>query len=112
MILLGSALAAVLLPLLPYAWELRALRTLSTAALGTLMSFEPAVAALIGLLLGQSAGVLQCAGIACVTAAGLEAVYWGNRLPADSGSPPEETPGVREPVAVVAPGPAEAPSGK
>lgn len=106
-------LAAVLLPLLPYAWELRALRTLSTAALGTLMSFEPAVAALIGLLpLAQSAGVLQCAGTAGATAAGLEAVYWGNRLPADSGSPREETPGVREPVAVVTPGPAEAPSGK
>ena len=44
----------MLLPVVPFALELLALRRLTTAAFGTLMSLEPAFALLVGLaLLGQ-----------------------------------------------------------
>ena len=51
----GGVGVAVLSSILPYSLELIALRRLRAAAFGLLMSLEPAVAALAGvLLLGQS----------------------------------------------------------
>ncbi|MER6343550.1 EamA family transporter [Streptomyces sp. NPDC001595] len=89
-VLLGSAGAALLLPVLPYVLELVALRRLSTAAFGTLMSFEPAIAALIGLvLLSQSGDVLQWVGTACVIVASLGAVRRGSRSPDETPERPE-----------------------
>ncbi|MFJ8042649.1 EamA family transporter [Kitasatospora sp. NPDC096147] len=80
--LLGAAGAAVLLPVLPYVLEMMALRRLTTGALGTLLSFEPGFAALIGfLLLHQSLTVAQLAGLVCVVAASLGAVRGGERKP-------------------------------
>ncbi|MFB7248872.1 EamA family transporter [Streptomyces populi] len=92
-ILSGSAAAALLLPVLPYVLELVALRRLSTGAFGTLMSFEPGIAAMIGLLLlSQSGDAVQYAGIACVMAASLGAVRRGSRSPRQEEAPaPEET---------------------
>ena len=47
LLLVGSALA-VLLPVVPFTLEMLALRRLTTAAFGTLMSLEPAIALLVG----------------------------------------------------------------
>ena len=58
---------AVLLPVVPFSLEMLALRRLSTAAFGTLMSLEPAFAMLVGLIvLAQVPGPLAVVGIAFV----------------------------------------------
>lgn len=67
--------AALLLPLLPYSVEMVALRSLSTAAFGTLMSLEPAIGTLVGfLLLSQRPTWPQALGVVLVTVAGAGAV--------------------------------------
>lgn len=87
-LLLGLGLA-VLLPVVPFALELLALRRLTTAAFGTLMSLEPALAMLVGLLiLHQVPGPLGVFGIAFVVAAGVGAARTGARtapVPLDVG---------------------------
>ncbi|WP_147297325.1 EamA family transporter [Chromobacterium vaccinii] len=66
---------SLLMPVLPYLLELAALRRMSAASFGVLMSLEPAVAVLAGAaLLGQTPGPLQLAGLAMVTAASLGAL--------------------------------------
>lgn len=71
---------AVLSSLLPYSLELLALRRLSAAVFGILLSVEPAVAALAGLVvLHQTLAVLQVLGIALVVLA--SAVVMGLRRP-------------------------------
>lgn len=61
---------AVLSSVLPYSLELLALRRLSAAAFGILLSLEPAVAALAGLLvLSQQLQLPQLAGMALVVVA-------------------------------------------
>lgn len=70
-LLIGFALA-LLLPVLPFSLEMMALRRLPTSVFGTLMSLEPAVAAVIGLLvLGQNPRPSAILGIALVVAAGI-----------------------------------------
>jgi inner membrane transporter RhtA len=65
----GTAVA-VLSSVLPYSLELIALRRLPAHVFGILLSMEPAVAALAGLVvLGQHLGALQLLGMACVVAA-------------------------------------------
>lgn len=79
MILIGVGLA-LLLPMAPFVLELQALRRLTTAAFGTLMSLEPALALLIGfVVLHQSAGPAAIAGVALVVAAGIGAARGGAR---------------------------------
>ncbi|MEU1125847.1 EamA family transporter [Streptomyces sp. NPDC005899] len=79
-VVVGSAAAALLLPVLPYVLEMVALRRLTTAAMGTLMSFEPGIAAVVGLvLLSQSMTLLQCFGLVCVVLASIGAVQRGRR---------------------------------
>jgi inner membrane transporter RhtA len=79
LMLIGFGLALVL-PVVPFALELLALRRLTTAAFGTLMSLEPAFAVVIGLvLLGQVPGWAPLAGIAFVVAAGIGAERTGAR---------------------------------
>jgi inner membrane transporter RhtA len=66
-----------------------ALRRLTTTAFGTLMSLEPALALLIGLLvLGQAPGLLPIAGIGFVVAAGIGAERTGARPGAPVSSHP------------------------
>lgn len=61
---------AVLSSALPYSLEMGALRTLPARVFGVLMSLEPAVAAVIGLVfLHESLSVPQWVAIACVMAA-------------------------------------------
>ncbi len=65
----GTAIA-VLSSVLPYSLELIALRRLAAHVFGILLSLEPAVAALAGLVvLGQHLSALQLLGMACVVAA-------------------------------------------
>jgi inner membrane transporter RhtA len=93
LLLVGFGLAIVL-PVVPFALELLALRRLTTAAFGTLMCLEPAFAVVIGLVvLDQVPGWAPLAGIAFVVAAGIGAERTGAR-------PPEPRPAddVREPV--------------
>jgi inner membrane transporter RhtA len=55
---------------IPYWLELEALRRIPTSLFGVWMSVQPAVAALIGLVvLGQRLSVAEWSGIACVVAA-------------------------------------------
>ena len=95
LLLVGLGLA-VLLPVVPFVLELLALRRLTTAAFGTLMALEPALALVIGfLLLDQTPRTLGVLGIACVIAAGVGAERTGAR----EQTPPEPTvPGPAEPA--------------
>jgi inner membrane transporter RhtA len=71
-VLLAGAAVALLSSVLPYSLELLALRRMSPAVFGVLMSLEPVVGALAGLLLlGQRLGVVQVIGMACVVAASI-----------------------------------------
>ncbi len=73
---------AILLPVIPFALELVALRRLTAAAFGTLMALEPAIATLWGVvLLSQVPGPWQVVGIALVVAAGIGAERAGRREP-------------------------------
>lgn len=85
---------ALLLPLVPYALEVVALRRLTTGAFGTLMSLEPAVSVLVGLVvLHQVPRPVQVLGIGLVVTAGLGAQLVGGRRAAGSspaGAPPKQ----------------------
>ncbi|MBB2992771.1 inner membrane transporter RhtA [Mycolicibacterium iranicum] len=79
LLLIGVGMA-LLLPVIPYVLELLALRRLTTATFGILMSLEPAFAVLIGfLLLDQNPGLAGLLGIAAVVAAGIGASRAGGR---------------------------------
>ncbi len=79
LVLAGLGLA-LLLPVIPFALELTALRRLTTAAFGTLMCLEPAIALAVGLLLlGQVPGWAPVAGLGLVVLAGIGAERTGAR---------------------------------
>ncbi|QUH06009.1 EamA family transporter [Saccharopolyspora erythraea] len=83
LLLIGFGLA-VLLPVVPFSLELIALRKLTTAAFGTLMALEPAIALLVGLVaLHQVPDGSAVAGIALVVAAGIGAERSGARPTVD-----------------------------
>lgn len=89
---LGIAVAAaILLPLIPWTFELFALRRMNKAAFGTLMALEPAIALTIGAaVLHQVPQAAQLVGIACVVVAGIAAERAGGRedeLPELEGPP-------------------------
>jgi inner membrane transporter RhtA len=81
--LLAAMLAlAALHPVLPFSLELLALRRLTASAFGTLMSLEPAIAVLAGLLvLGQVPGATAAVGVLFVVVAGIGATRAGARTP-------------------------------
>jgi inner membrane transporter RhtA len=73
---------ATLLPVVPFTLELMALRRLTTAAFGTLMSIEPAFAMVIGyLVLSQAPDGAGVVGIVLVVIAGIGAARGGSRTP-------------------------------
>jgi inner membrane transporter RhtA len=79
MVLAGIGLA-VLLPVIPFALEMLALRRLTTTAFGTLMCLEPAVALIVGVIaLHQKPGLGPIVGILFVVAAGIGAQRGGAR---------------------------------
>ena len=73
-LLLTLLALAVLHPVLPFTLEFLSLRRLTASAFGTLMSLEPALGLLAGLLiLGQVPAPAATAGIVCVVVAGIGA---------------------------------------
>ncbi|MGP5071172.1 EamA family transporter [Arthrobacter rhombi] len=79
-ILLWGFGLALLLPVIPFSLEMLALRKLTTAAFGTLMCLEPAIAVLIGLtILHQVPRPAAVIGIVLVIAAGIGATRTGQR---------------------------------
>jgi inner membrane transporter RhtA len=78
-LLIGIGLA-ILLPVVPFALELLALRRLTTAAFGTLMALEPAFAMIVGfIVLHQNPGPAGIVGICFVVVAGIGAARTGAR---------------------------------
>jgi inner membrane transporter RhtA len=80
---LSAALGlAVLMPVLPFTFELLALRHLTHTAFGTLMALEPAIGLLLGLLvLHQHPSTTQLGGILLVVLGGTAAQRDGRRPP-------------------------------
>lgn len=77
---LRSAGLALIMPLLPFALEMVALRRLNTAAFGTLMCLEPALGTAVGLaVLSQEPRLLGLVGVALVIVAGVGAQRRGAR---------------------------------
>ena len=104
LVLAGLGLA-LLLPVVPFSLEMYALRRLTTAAFGTLMCLEPALALIAGFaLLGQVPRAWSLAGVAFVVAAGLGAERTGARPARRPASPVTTVPaafrdrGADEPV--------------
>jgi inner membrane transporter RhtA len=78
-LLIGLGMA-ILLPVVPFVLELLALRNLTTAAFGTLMCLEPALAFLVGFtLLHQRLDPVAVIGILVVVIAGVGAARSGGR---------------------------------
>ncbi|MEU3462841.1 EamA family transporter [Streptomyces sp. NPDC006733] len=91
LVLVGLALAA-LHPVIPFSLEFLALRRLTTTAFGTLMSLEPAIAVLVGLvILGQVPGPASAVGVAFVVVAGVGATRAGARTGPSDGTAGRET---------------------
>lgn len=87
-ILPAAAGLALLLPILPYAFEMLALHHMTAAAFGTLMALEPAIGSVLGLVvLHQQPSITQASGILLVVLAGAAAQRRGRRrvVPADAG---------------------------
>ncbi|MDI5972633.1 EamA family transporter [Streptomyces sp. SL13] len=79
LLLTGLGLA-VLHPVVPFSLEFLALRRLTATAFGTLMSLEPAIALVVGLVaLGQVPGPAPAVGVALVVTAGVGATRAGGR---------------------------------
>lgn len=79
-IVVAAAGLALLLPVLPFALELLALRHMTPTAFGTLMALEPAIGVLLGLVvLHQQPSAIQVVGIVTVVLAGAAAQRGGRR---------------------------------
>src|SRR3954451_22286603 len=95
-VLLAGVGLAILLPVVPFALEMLALRRLTTTAFGTLMSLEPALALIIGLVaLGQTPHALAAVGVLLAVTAGTGAERTGARPPAEApvpAAPPQVPP--------------------
>lgn len=84
---LGGAVG-LLSSVIPYSFELEALRRIATSVFGILMSLEPAVAALAGfLILGENLAVRALLGIALVVVASLGASLGASRRARDPALP-------------------------
>ena len=78
--LIEMAGLALLVPLLPYALEMTALRRMPTASFGILMSLEPAIGAAAGfVILMQPMTLLQMAGTALVVLASAGATFFAGK---------------------------------
>lgn len=81
-VLAGGLGVALLSSLIPYSLEIVALRRLSAAAFGLLMSLEPAVAALAGVIvLGQPLTAVLAVALVLVVAASVGTTLTARRLP-------------------------------
>ena len=79
-VLVAAIGLAILLPVLPFALEMTALRHMNPGAFGTLMALEPAIGVVLGLIvLHQHPSAAQVLGIALVVLAGAAAQRNGVR---------------------------------
>jgi inner membrane transporter RhtA len=77
-LLATGAAVALLSSVLPYSFELEALRKLPARVFGVLMSVEPAMAAIVGfLMLGEALGERELLALVLVTAASIGATRFG-----------------------------------
>ncbi|MEV4615111.1 EamA family transporter [Kitasatospora sp. NPDC049258] len=80
LLLLAVAGVALLIPVIPYALEMAALRRMPQRVFSVIVSLDPAVSALVGLVvLHQLLGWVQVAGIACVVVASVGATLTARR---------------------------------
>ena len=80
-LLLAGLGLALLVPVVPFALEMLALRRLTAGAFGTLMALEPAIALVIGFFaLDQAPNLIAVLGIGLVVAAGVGAERAGGRV--------------------------------
>lgn len=87
-VIVTAAGLALLLPVLPFALEMLALRRMTHTSFGTLMSIEPAIGVTLGLIvLDQSPSPIQILGILTVVAAGAAAQRQSSRLPTTVDTP-------------------------
>jgi inner membrane transporter RhtA len=87
-VLAGGLAVAMLSSLIPYSLEIVALRRLRAATFGVLMSLEPAVAALAGVLvLGQSLTVVLLIALAMVVTASIGSTLASAAQLTDAGIP-------------------------
>jgi inner membrane transporter RhtA len=85
-VLLGGLVVALLSSIVPYTLELAAMRRIPSATYGVLMSLEPAVAAIVGLLLlNQVLDAPELAAIAIVAVASAGASLTARRLEVTEG---------------------------
>lgn len=78
----ATAVIALLTPVIAFGLEILALKRMTHTAFGTLLAVEPAIGAVIGLIvLAQQPGPLQLLGIAIVVIAGAAAQRGGLRRP-------------------------------
>jgi inner membrane transporter RhtA len=83
-VLLAALGVALLSSVIPFSLELEALRRIPVRVFGVLMSLEPAIAALVGLVvLGEALGMREAAAIGLVVTAGVGATRTADR---DEGS--------------------------
>ena len=81
-VLAGGLAVALLSSLIPYSLEIMALRGLSASAFGLLMSLEPAVAALAGVIvLGQAVSAVLGVALVLVVTASVGTTLTSRRLP-------------------------------
>jgi inner membrane transporter RhtA len=84
-ILLLGAVIGLLSSLIPYSFELEALRRMPTRVFGTLMSIEPAVAVLAGfIVLSQKPTLLELVAISLVVVASVGVTRSARALPAEA----------------------------
>ena len=85
-LLLLAVITAVLSSVIPYTFELAALRRLPQRVFGVLLSLEPAFATLAGwLILGQDATILRMLAVALVIAASVGTTLGVRREKRDEG---------------------------
>jgi len=86
--IIAAGIGLALLVLLPYAFELTALRRLPTALFGVIMSLEPAIAALLGfLVLDQELKTTGIVAIAMVSIASVGATLSSREPPVNEEAP-------------------------
>ncbi|NNH70123.1 EamA family transporter [Nocardia uniformis] len=86
-VLAAATVVALLSAVIPYSLELAALQRLSAGIVGTLLTLEPVVAALAGLvLLHEGVSAQRWTGIVCISAAAAY-VTWQNSHRVDTGTP-------------------------
>ena len=77
-LLATGAAVALLSSVLPYSFELEALRKMPARAFGVLMSIEPAMAAIVGFfMLGEALGERELVALGLITAASIGATRFG-----------------------------------